>query len=812
MPIASLVIAFACTAICAGPDDRPPLVDFTRGGKPDNTHDWTLGPTGARGWMWGWRGQTTDSRQILVTEVAAGSPADGVLKPGDVLLGIDGTTFTSDARMALAKAIALAEQEDRKGVLRLLRWRNGASDEVTLRLAVLGAYSATAPYDCEKSKRILELGCQAIAKKGWNDKRGNVVVSIENDLNALALLAVDDQKYKSLVAEYAQAVANHQPKGHISWGYSYATLFLAEYALATRDKSVVPGLRRLALDVARGQSGVGTWGHSFARAEDGILNGYGCMNQPGIVLTMAMAAAREAGVADRELTPAISKGAAFIRWYVNKGAVPYGDHDPWPDHEDNGKCSSSAVLFDLLGDGEATRYFARMGTAAYAERESGHTGNFFNVLWALPGNARAGQAATAAYFRETSWYYDLARGWDGRFLYQGVPDNWGGHQYKGWDCTGAYLLSYALPLRRTLLTGRKPCAAPALSAEEAADTIAAGRDFSFWTAQKCYDGRSTDALLAGLSNWSPAVRRRSAQALARRDGDWVSRLSAMLKQSAPETRYGACEALGCLGPKADPAGGVLRKLLSDSDPWLRILAADAIVRLGPAERRKSIPDLLRAVAIDDPADRRKRVEGALGEALFAPGPGKREPKSILADSLDGVDRSLLYAAVRDMLRNEDGRIRGLVAPVYKLLSPDDAAELLMDIGRAIRKPAPSGEMFAYGIRLAGLELLARYRIREGMSMCVDIMDEFRWGRDFPRCAKILGQYGGAAREMLPRLQNTRQALEELDKTRGKNDASRGKELRALDELVALIEADKNPAPLRSARDFMRSPTARPAKR
>lgn len=76
-------------------------------------------------------------------------------------------------------------------------------------------------------------------------------------------------------------------------------------------------------------------------------------------------------------------------------AVPYGDHQPFPAHEDNGKCSSADVLFDMLGDREAAEFFARMSTAAYSERERGHTGNCFNVLWALPGVARGGPLATA---------------------------------------------------------------------------------------------------------------------------------------------------------------------------------------------------------------------------------------------------------------------------------------------------------------------------------------------------------------------------------------------------------------------------------
>jgi len=772
---------------------QPPVPDLTQGGKKDDGHDWTLGPTGARGWVWGWQCQTTLARQILITDVAAGSPADGVLQKGDVLLGTSGKPFDDDARLQYARAITAAEKKE--GVLRLIRWREGRTENVEIKLAVMGAYGATAPYDCPKSKRILERGCQAIAKKGFKNNRGDVLVSIENDLKALALLASGMDEYRPLVAEYARVVADHKPGGHISWGYAYETLFLAEYALATKDATVMPGLRRLAVDIARGQSGVGTWGHSFARPSDGILDGYGCMNQPGIVLTLAMAVAREAGVDDGVLGRAIGRSAGFLRWYVHKGAVPYGDHDPWPWHEDNGKCSSAAVLFDLLGDREAAACFSRMGTAAYAERESGHTGNFFNVLWAMPGVSRCGPLATGAYMKETDWYYDLARGWDGRFLYQDLPGEEG--SYRGWDCTGAYLLAYALPLKRTVLTGRKPSVVPALSRAEVDETIAAGRDFTIWTQKTCYDRRSTEALFAGLASWSPAVRKRSAQALGRREGDHVPRLLELLGGTDRDTRYGACEALGCLGPKADPAAGRVCALLADRDPWLRILAAETLARMGPQERNASVPHLLRAVAINDAADRRKRVEGALAEALFTPGPGKGGPQSILSSSLDGVDRPLFYAAVKDILKNEDGRIRGLVAPAYKLLSPQDVAALLPDIVAAVRRPAPSGEMFAYGIRMAGLDLLSRLRISEGMPLCVDLMNERRWGRDFSLPAKALARYGGAARGMLPRLQNE---TREIAKKEGQ------KQLDALDKLIADIEADTNPKPVRSMNDFIRNPT------
>lgn len=807
-----LKIVFACALLlgvpqclhaAAAPKDKPLVPDFTKRGTRDETHDWTLGPTGARGWVWAWRQQTTDARQILVTEIAAGSPADGVLQKDDVILGMNGRLFGDDARVTFAKAITEAERVN--GVLNLVRWRNGQTQNVTVRLPVLGAYAATAPYDCPKSKRIFEQGCAAIAKAGFKNKRGDGIrIEIANALRALALLASGRAEYRPLVAEYAATVSVCTPNqgGHKSWDYGYETLFLAEYATATKDASVMPGLTRLATDIASGASAVGTWGHTFARPE-GNLNGYGCMNQPGIVLTMAMVVAREAGVKSPQLDLAIARSARFLRWFAGKGAIPYGDHAPWPDHDDNGKCSSAAILFDLLGEREPAAFFARMATAAHAERESGHTGNFFNVLWALPGVARCGPLATGAYLRETAWYYDLARGWDVRFAHQGLPGA-RRENYSDWDCTGAYMLAYALPLRSLVITGRKPSVVPPLTPAEVANVIGSG-NWNWWNGlETFYDPCRTQDLYGGLSSWSPTVRERCAKALAKKSDAAVPTLIQMLDAKDKETRYGACVALRYLGTKANAAAPKLRTLLASSDPWQRALAAEAIVEMSESVRKAAIPDLLRVVIRrDDPDDPRRCVMGPLTEVLFKPGPGRRTPDSILRNSLDAVDapnRPLLIAAIRDVLHSEDGRIRGGVGKIYPLLAPKELANLMPDIVEAIRKPAPSGEMFAYDIRMAGLELLAKLRIREGMDLCVDILNEHRWGRDFARAAKALQLYGGAAKAVLPRLRHETRAIAEQE---GKNKNCPA----ILTRLIADIEADASPKPVRGLAEFIKNPSA-----
>ena len=789
----SIGVATLCV-VAPAQDKKPPVPDLTRGGKKSGAHDWTLGPTGARGWIWGWKGQTTDARQILITEVAPQSPAEGRLLPDDVVVGIDGRPFKSDARVALAEAIAAAETEARGGRLKLLVARKAETQAVEVALPGLGAYAPTAPYDCPKSRLILERGAAAIAARGFNDKRGRVDVSIENDMNALALLAAGIEAHRPLVDAYAKAVAAHQPGGHISWGYAYQTLFLAEYALAVKNPAVMPGLRRLALDIARGQSVVGTWGHAFARPGDAILEGYGAMNQPGIVLLIALAIAREAGVRDPVVDRALAKGSAFLRWYVDKGAVPYGDHDPWPWHDDNGKCSSAAVLFDLLGDQEATAFFAKMATAAHAERESGHTGNFFNVLWAMPGVARAGPNAVAAYWREQSWYYDLARGSDFRLRYQPTPDDWNGDSFDGWDTTGAYLLAYALPLRRIVLTGSRPSAMSPLSKVDADRVIEAGRDFSYWNESTCYDDRSIDRLFEGLASWSPAVRTRSAAALGRRGGDHLVRLDALL--AAPETaaRYGALEALAELGTRADAAAPKLREALLSADPWIQSLAARALARLGKEARIAAVPDLLAALVRDNPADPRRRAAGALGEALFSTAPGKNEPRPILERSLEGVARPALHAALRAVLANEDGRIRGYAAPIYRRLDPADVAALLPEIIASVATPARSGEMFAFDIRMAGVELLAHHRIAEGLELALFLMNESRWGRDLDRAARALAAFGQAAAPLLERVDKE---TAPIAKKEGERQSV------ALASRVAEIRASTDARPVVLAADFRR---------
>jgi len=208
-----------------------------------------LGSTGLRGWIYtkaasffdSCQGRTTTaSRQILVTHVGAKSPADGVMQVDDVILGAGGKPFTDDARKSIAVAIQDAEKEANRGILKLIRWRAGKTEEVQLKLRVMGTYSDAAPYDCPKSKRILDEACNALEKEP-------LTVGIWGAVNGLALMAAGNPDYLPRVRDLARKMApptlKLERRGFGTWETGHRALFLCEYCRLT----YAPPLKKLCI-------------------------------------------------------------------------------------------------------------------------------------------------------------------------------------------------------------------------------------------------------------------------------------------------------------------------------------------------------------------------------------------------------------------------------------------------------------------------------------------------------------------------------------------------------------------------------------
>jgi hypothetical protein len=410
----------------------------------------------------------------------------------------------------------------------------------------------------------------------------------------------------------------------------------------------------------------------------------------------------------------------------------------------------AAVMFSLLGEAEGAEFFSRMSVASHGpERDTGHTGNFFNLLWSVPGVAQSGPHATGAWMQEFgAWYFDLARRWDGSFLHQGPPEN-GDDSYHDWDCTGAYLLAYAMPLKKIYLTGKRPSTAPQLEAAAAQALILDGRGWSNKDRNSAYDKLDEEELLSRLASWSPVVRERAAMALARRKEAPVAELVKMLDSPRLESRYGACQALAMRKGAAAPAVPALKSTLRHDDLWLRVKSAEALAGIGePAV--SAVPELLQMLAKGPTeTDPRAMEQRYLCFALF------NQRGGLIGRSLAGVDRESLYAAVRAGLRNEDGRARGSIASVYRVLSYEEIRALLPAVHQAVIQPAPSGIMFADEIRVEGLRILAKHRVKEGIDACVKYTrTQNPWASEkrTPELMQILLGYGAHAKSMIPELE------------------------------------------------------------
>ncbi len=816
-----MIVALAAVA-CGSARGAPPAVppDLTRSNTVDRSLTYNLGPTGLRGWIHtraannldAQQGRTTEaSRQILVTHVGAGSPADGVLAVDDVILGVDGRPFEGDARKALGRAITEAEKTENRGVLRLLRWRAsggaGTAATVEIRLKPLGAYSATAPYDCPKSRAILDAACRVLETEPLRDDLWGAV-------SCLALMAAGRPEYLPRVKDFAHRMGPRKLQegkrlGGGAWELGYLGLFLGEYHLLTGDRDVLPALRECTLALARGQSLYGTFGHGMSElTADGKLHGsippYGPVNTAGLIANLAIVVGKRCGVADPEVDAAIGRACRFFGYYVDKGSIPYGEHLPWPSHESNGKNAMSAVLFALQGGQDAAaRYFAKMATAAYANREYGHTGQGFSYLWGAPGAHVGGPAALAAFFREAVWHLDLTRRCDGSFVYDGgeqygpgrTDDNtyYGKSGYYGLSPTACHVLTYALPLRKLLITGRDAAPALRFDAKDVAEAVASGRfDVDCRT-------MSVPQLAAALGDWSPVARSWAAAELARRPeaAAMVPRLIELAEGRDARVRQGACEALGYLkDPQALP---VLLRLLEHRDRWLRVKAAGAIKAMGDAAA-PALPDMLRAVVrIADPPDPVawedpvQLAQGELAACLFG-GPLRRH--------VETVDVKLLHPAIRAILRNPDGMARATLRGFLEnRLSPADVQALGPDLLEAVRTRCPADTMFGNEVRMGAFKALVKHRFLEGIDAGVGFArtqgghgSEWRTGEIMAE----LVRYGTAARGAVPAL---RELIDALNAQCRRNEFPSGelneRRVTAVAEAIRAIEAATGQPELRS---------------
>lgn len=395
--------------------------------------------------------------RMRIKNVEAGSPAaaTGRLRKGQWIDTLNGRALEDrDPRQILGETLAQAEATD--GVIRLAirEDETAASEEVVVRIPVLGAYSATWPLDCQKSDKIVRGLADFVAANGPGSM----------GLGTLFLLSTGEPKDLEVVRGWMREMADtNRDKtelGAYPWYVGYGGPALCEYYLRTGDESVLHTIRLYVKAMGATQFN-GAWGHRGIGQLGYSASGH--MNAAGVHVLTFLLLARECGVQVDDAMLGSALGYFFR--YAGRGNVPYGDNLPETSFVDNGKTGGLAFAMQaavtLTPDGERTIYAAARDISALKSFYStswmlhGHTGGGIGEIWrgaamALVWESRPGHYRQ--FMDERAWFYDLSRRFDGSIGILGGggkyddPGNWG---------IGMGLV-YTLPRKHLRLAGAAP--------------------------------------------------------------------------------------------------------------------------------------------------------------------------------------------------------------------------------------------------------------------------------------------------------------------------------------------------------------------
>jgi hypothetical protein len=356
--------------------------------------------------------------KVTIEETRPGSPADGKVNKGEVILGVNGQPLQGlDPYEVLGKAITGAEASD--GKLTFDLESKSGKRQATLTIPVLGAWGANWPVDCPKSEKIVAQAAAFYSKHVAASKD----MGIPTALPCLFLLSTGDDAHLPVVKAHIRKFIE-QPKniGDHTWNNGYNGILFAEYYLRTGDKDVLPLLQAICDDAKKRQNFNSAWKHWGSDINPRYVGG-GLMNPASTQVLTTLLLSKEVGVNVDETT--LINALRFFWRFVGHGSVPYGDHRGEGGAGSNGKdamiAAAMQVAMGTSGDNsiyESARDYQSMATLdSYPDMIMGHADNGRgDGIWrGIASSYLFGKKHER--FREVmdslTWWYDLSRYDDG---------------------------------------------------------------------------------------------------------------------------------------------------------------------------------------------------------------------------------------------------------------------------------------------------------------------------------------------------------------------------------------------------------------
>ena len=422
---------------------------------PDNMGQWTkptnsgpdkdvpgflvnLGPTGARAIL--------KEKSFVVKYVFPKSPAHNKLNIDDEIIGVNDKMFTTKhifgKQYGMGYAVgyegpimdfgtAIEDSEGRDGILKLAVIRNGKETTVKVPLPAVGRFSKTYPLKCPKSDKLVADAMQYLLKHTEDfgsqcHARGTA---------GLALLSQGRlEEAKAMAASWNKAPG----EGAWTWPIAYQCIFLSEYYLKTKDKSVLGTIQLLVARLYEAQvmdpamykdrmhSGQ-PQGENFLKGGLGHvvkIDGYGTMAITTLMALLAWELAEDCGVKlDQQH---VDLAFQCVREHTNEsGYIGYrfatGAYSPV------GRQGLAIIAHKLAQDKGTEGYVARVTanlTKSKTRLNDGHGDNVLGILWGLLGIQLSGDsAAIREVFDYNKAFINMARTHDGSFVAQPGRNN-----------------------------------------------------------------------------------------------------------------------------------------------------------------------------------------------------------------------------------------------------------------------------------------------------------------------------------------------------------------------------------------------------
>ena len=404
----------------------------------------------------------------VIKYIFKGSPAEDKLQLGDVVVGVNDEPFNRDFSRRLGAAIDW--REGNTGTLKLNIRRQEKPLALMFAVPKIGSFSATFPYDCDKSDAVLEAALDWLAERQWpngkleGDSRSGY--SVCTAVAGLAFLGSGKAKYTGnidLIVEYfLDHFANRRtPDGHFGptslegWQLMYGAMFLSEYYLATCNQRIPPMLVYLNQEIDRLQfrhldaetvaflnkqhpkNGVPPYWFGHAKISQGHKGTYFHLGVNTANALVAWGLINECGVAiDRGN---IARTMDYVQVACPSGEMGYaGRPDQRGGADDSfGRTGVLAMAYHFNDDRPA---FGQKINAALQRhcREhyfTSHSSAVMGKAWGTLGIAASNPVLFRQVMDHFKYDYDLIRLHDGRFVAN--PAHW--HRLQGAAFAGGHI-------------------------------------------------------------------------------------------------------------------------------------------------------------------------------------------------------------------------------------------------------------------------------------------------------------------------------------------------------------------------------------